>query len=256
MILEHLDDLAIYSATELAAMSSVSKATVSRLYRRLGFENSVAVRDQARDLALERRASGEPGVLADSHAVGLARIPLDAHVERETANLCATFSRLDADGPARAIATAARVVVVGFRNSYPVALHLREQLAQSRPDVVLAPQPGQSLGEELTGLGRGDVVVVVAFRRRPTLVGAMLERLAEEGVPTVLLADESAGHLAALSTHPIICPLETGEDFDSYASVMSVVSVLAGAVLAERGDAGRARVRQIAAAYEELGEVE
>ncbi|SDF41304.1 transcriptional regulator, RpiR family, partial [Blastococcus fimeti] len=36
-LLEHLDDLATYRAAELAALAGVSKATMSRLFRSLGF---------------------------------------------------------------------------------------------------------------------------------------------------------------------------------------------------------------------------
>ena len=55
-ILDHLGDLASYTATELAQHSGVSKATVSRLFRRLGFSNSQEVREHARAL----RSSGVP----------------------------------------------------------------------------------------------------------------------------------------------------------------------------------------------------
>ncbi|WP_035330179.1 MurR/RpiR family transcriptional regulator, partial [Dickeya solani] len=36
-IFDHLDDLISYNSAELARLSGVSKATVSRLFRRLGY---------------------------------------------------------------------------------------------------------------------------------------------------------------------------------------------------------------------------
>ncbi|MCA1772395.1 MAG: LacI family DNA-binding transcriptional regulator, partial [Halomonas sp.] len=38
-ILDHFDDLAVYSAADLARLTGVSKSTVSRLFKRLGFES-------------------------------------------------------------------------------------------------------------------------------------------------------------------------------------------------------------------------
>ncbi len=39
-----------------------------------------------------------------------------------------------------------------MRNAYPAALHLRQQLLQARGQVLVLPQPGQSLSEELVDL--------------------------------------------------------------------------------------------------------
>lgn len=70
-ILDHLSDLAVYSGTELAQRSGVSKATVSRLFRRLGFENAQEVREHARSL----RSSGVPvGGIAPAHPLICRRI--------------------------------------------------------------------------------------------------------------------------------------------------------------------------------------
>jgi DNA-binding MurR/RpiR family transcriptional regulator len=77
------------------------------------------------------------------------------------------------------------VLVIGFRNSYPVALHLRQQLAQASDAVELAPLPGQSIGEDPASLGPDDVVLIVGFRRRPetfariVAIGAAHESLDE-----------------------------------------------------------------------------
>ncbi len=39
---------------------------------------------------------------------------------------------------------ARRIVVIGMRNAYPAALHLRQQLLQARGQVLVLPQPGQT----------------------------------------------------------------------------------------------------------------
>ncbi|BBI52949.1 hypothetical protein HORIV_53700 [Vreelandella olivaria] len=49
-ILDHFDDLAVYSAADLARLTGVSKSTVSRLFKRLGFESYRTVKDHARQL--------------------------------------------------------------------------------------------------------------------------------------------------------------------------------------------------------------
>ncbi|WP_249028220.1 MurR/RpiR family transcriptional regulator [Rathayibacter tritici] len=249
-ILDHLGDLAVYTATELAQHSGVSKATVSRLFRRLGFSNSQEVREHARAL----RSSGVPVGPAQRHGD-----PLIAHLESERANL-ARLAGAVGDGrleeAVRLVAGAREVVVIGLRNSYPVALHLRQQLAQARGRVRIAPQPGQSLGEELAGLGAEDVVVLVGFRRRPASFAGLVETLAARAVPVVLLADPPARRYAEQARVWLECPVDSGTAFDSYAAAMSAVALLASGVLGAAPRESRERIAGISTAYAELAELE
>lgn len=242
---DNLADLAVYNATEVARLSGVSKATVSRLYRRLGFDTAEDLRDHVRAV----RATGTP--LASDEPTNFA-----AHLEHEIANLRASLAGLDLSAPSAAIAAAHTVVVVGFRNSYPVALHLRQQLAQARDGVVMAPQPGQSLGEEIATLGPDDVVIVVGFRRRPQSFGQLMEHLAASPAQIILLTDNGGRRSERAADYLLTCPVDSVTAFDSYASAFSVVSVLAAAVLSHNLTAGRARIAAIGRTYDGLDELE
>lgn len=238
---DHLADLAVYNATEVARLSGVSKATVSRLYRRLGFENADDLRDHVRSL----RAAGAP-LATDAPA------SFTAHLDRELANLRAALAGLDLAPAATLVAGARRVVVVGFRNSYPMALHLRQQLAQAREAVVLAPLPGQSIGEELAALSSDDVVVLVGFRRRPRGFARVLALVEASEASSVVLTDSSR-----LRGDVVIeVPVDSVTAFDSYAAAASVISLLAAAVLGADLTGGRARIAAIGGAYRDLDELE
>jgi len=248
VLLAHLDDLAIYRAAELAELAGVSKATMSRLFRHLGFDDFTEVRDHLRTL----RSHGVPVALEGAPS-------LAAHLEHEVANLQKALAGLEDGGldtAAKLLAEAQRVVVVGLRSSYPIAMHLRQSLSQGRPGVTLAPQPGQSLSEELIGLGKQDAAVVVAFRRRPDNIEGLLEILRNSGTPTILLADPTARTLATGAAVWLQCPLATDLAFDSYAVAMSVVALLADRVVDLTGRPGQLRATGIDASYRSLGEIE
>ena len=244
-LLEHLDDLAIYRSAELAELAGVSKATMSRLFRRLGFADFDEVRDHLRAL----RAAGEPGRVDGTPS-------LLAHAAQEAEAVRTALDSAVLPEVVSCLAAARTVLVVGWRNSHPVALHLRQQLTQARPGVVLAPLPGQVLGEELAGLGPDDAVVAVGFRRRPAGFGAFLAEAAATGATVVLLADGTARGHASRAAYWLECPVASTLAFDSYAAAMSLVGVLADGVLSELGRAGRSRVADVAARYERLAEVE
>ncbi|WP_411698319.1 MurR/RpiR family transcriptional regulator, partial [Conyzicola sp.] len=191
------------------------------------------------------RASGTP--LASDAPTSYTQ-----HLDRELANLRSVLAGLDLTPAASLIAGARRVLVVGFRNSYPMALHLRQQLAQARDGVQLAPLPGQSIGEELAALGADDVVVLVGFRRRPRGFSRVLALVESSEARSVLLTD--APRLGADIV--IECPVDSVTAFDSYAAAASVISLLAAGVLAADLAAGRSRIATIGDAYRELDELE
>lgn len=242
---DHLADLAVYNATEVAHLSGVSKATISRLYRRLGFENADELRDHVRAL----RSTGEPVATA-------LPATLVAQVEREAANLREALAAIDLGAAARTIAAARRVVVIGFRNSYPLALHLRQQLAQARDGVEVAPAPGQSVGEDLAGLRNDDVVILIGFRRRPESFARLAAAVADAPATVVLLTDPSGQGYRHHADHMLVIRVDSLTAFDSYAAAASVVSLLASAVLAENLREGRQRIAAIGSLYGELDELE
>lgn len=244
-LLTHLDDLATYRAAELASLAGVSKATMSRLFRSLGFADFDEVRDHMRAL----RTAGEPRRTEGTPS-------LAGHVASEAEAIRHLLETVPIDAAVTLLADARRVLVVGWRNSYPVALHLREQLAQIRPSVTIGPQPGQTVGEELAGLGVDDVVVAVGFRRRPAGFGAFVGDAVRSGAGVIVMADPTGATHLRRARVALECPVQSALAFDSYAAAMSLVSVLADGVLERRGRAGRERASAIASAYDRLAEIE
>lgn len=246
------DDIALYSSAELARLAGVSKATVSRLYRRLGFSGSREVRDLVR----AQRGAGVPVDVEPGRGIDDR---LAAQYRSDVENLTRFYESLDhgdVTAVAARIASAPRVLVVGHRSGFPLALHLRQQLAQARDGVRLAPGPGQSMGEELEGIEEGDLVVLIGFQRRASGFPRLLDGIAASPAEGLLVTDPSGHRFAGLLDWTIEVPVASPSPFDSYAAAASLVSVLAGAVLAAAGEAGAARVTAIGERYAQLGELE
>ncbi|WP_025121779.1 MULTISPECIES: MurR/RpiR family transcriptional regulator [unclassified Serratia (in: enterobacteria)] len=252
-IFDHFADLIGYNSAELARLSGVSKATVSRLFKRLGYASYRAMRDELRTL----RQSGMP--LTDSRDAVQGNTLLARHYQQEMANLTHWVQQIDAAQFGAVIAAmgqSRRLVLLGMRNSYPVAMHLRQQLMQVREQVLLIPQPGQTLAEELVDLGPQDMVVVVAFRRRPRLVREVLQQLQIQQVPTLLICEPQAQALIPLASWHLMAPLDSVSAFDSYSSAMSLASLLSNALLHDRLSQGRQRIHQVADLFSDLEELE
>ena len=252
-VFDHFDDLISYNSAELARLSGVSKATVSRLFRRLGYEKYKDMRDELRTL----RQSGMP--LTDNRDAVQGNTLLARHYKQEMANLTQWINRIDSQqlsDVVAALGSAKRVFIVGMRNAYPVALHLRQQLLQARAHVVLLPQPGQTLGEELVDITPDDMVVVMAFRRRPRLLRPLMQQLQQRDIPLLALSEPQAQGIQGVARWQLCAPLDSVSAFDSYASAMSLVNLLANALLHETLSQGRQRIHQIADLYQHLDELE
>lgn len=254
-ILDHFDDLAVYSATDLARLTGVSKSTVSRLFKRLGFESYRTVKAHARQL----RNLGVPLVIDADAMQEDSGVSFQRHMQREQENLqrcigaigTADFSTIVSE-----LSDAQQVVVIGFRNSYPLALHFRQQLIQARANVRMAPQPNQSLAEDIVDLTEHDVVVVFGFRRRPAVFEELMNLLQRSPAKVVMIADPTAVGLAPRVTWYLETPLESLSAFDSYAAANSLICLIANAVLHERLSEGRERIGMISEHYRELDELE
>ncbi|KAB8311426.1 MurR/RpiR family transcriptional regulator [Rouxiella chamberiensis] len=252
-IFASIDDLMSYNSAELARLSGVSKATVSRLFKRLGYPSYRDMRDEMRTL----RQSGMP--LTDSRDAVQGNTLLSRHYKQEMANLTQWINQIDSAQFGELIAAlsqARQVRLLGFRNSYPVALHLRQQLIQVRAGVMMMPQPGQTLAEELVDLTAQDVVIFVAFRRRPRMAKEILTQLQSAGVPVLLICEPQAQTLTPLATWHLAAPLDSVSAFDSYSSAMSLANLLSNALLHDMLASGRQRIHQISDMYNALDELE
>ncbi|NGX87222.1 MurR/RpiR family transcriptional regulator [Rahnella sp. Lac-M11] len=252
-IFASIDDLMSYNSAELARLSGVSKATVSRLFKRLGYPSYRDMRDEMRTL----RQSGMP--LTDSRDAVQGNTLLSRHYKQEMANLTQWINQIDSaqfGALISALSQARQVRLLGFRNSYPVALHLRQQLIQVRAGVLMMPQPGQTLAEELVDLTAQDVVIFVAFRRRPRMAKEILTQLQSAGVPVLLICEPQAQTLTPLATWHLAAPLDSVSAFDSYSSAMSLANLLSNALLHDMLASGRQRIHQISDMYNALDELE
>lgn len=251
ILLEMRGESAAYSATELAGRAGVSKATATRLVRRLGFDDFQQMRQRIR----EETKTGSP--LAAFSDAREHKGSLGAHLGHEIACLTRTVEAIE---PGRAryavdiLATAGRLWVVGFRNSYALALYARELLVQVKPDVRLLPLPGQTVAEEISAVTAGDAVLAVAFRRRPPVLARMLRAAVDAQARVVLLGDPSLGDLDRLASVTFRCSSRGSSLFDSYVAPLSLLNYLCSEVAVALGEAAQARLRLTEQLHEEFGD--
>lgn len=245
-------ELASYSASELAALAQVSNATVSRFVKRLGYENY----EEARRHAREEKQTGSRLFLSTSTDAASAQ-SLGAHVAQGIANIESTFANItDAqiDAAADAMLATRKIWVLGFRSSHPFAEYLQWQMTQVVENIVAIPGGGQTLGEHLVSVTRGDVAVVFGMRRRIARMDMILAAIEKSGAQVLYITDEGVPHRQSAAWHFRCQTLAPGPLFN-HVAVMAICHLLATRAIERAGAAGRTRLRGIEAFGDALEEL-
>lgn len=232
------------SVAEIANETNTSKATVSRFFRQLGYDSH----QDARQAMLSKRATGYP----IAHSADTSN-----YLNAELHNLESTFGPIEEsqlDSLAKTISEAKRVVLIGYRNNYSLALTFRQQLKQMRPHVHLYPVPGQTLSEDLIDIDEQDLVILFGMRRRPTFFSRLIDQLSSRNV--FLITDPSGQIYNQKVSHLLVCQLGQQQAFDSYAAPMALIATLSNKVYSVLGETGQLRTAAISDMYEELGELD
>jgi DNA-binding MurR/RpiR family transcriptional regulator len=231
------------SLTEIAQQTGISKSTISRFFRQIGYQSHQDMRQQL----LQARAKGYPVFQsADLHEL----------VKKEQAQIHHAIDQFDLEQIEKVVQRlekAARIILIGYRNSYPIALHMREQLLQIRGGVDVLPLPGQTLSEELAQLPQDNLIFVIGFRRRPRLLVDVLKALPEE--QTILLSDPSGGNLSQYVGMTLYADMGSEAGLDSYSAPFSLVSLICNRLMHYVGSSSKQRISSISTLYQDLQEL-
>jgi DNA-binding MurR/RpiR family transcriptional regulator len=145
---------------------------------------------------------------------------------------------------AKAVLGARRVWLVGFRHSYFLAAYLHWQLDHVRGDVLLLPRGGNTLGESIVDVGKGDVVVTIALRRRPHALGRLLATMQNAGARLALIGDFNLADDYG-ADWVLRCDTRTATPVDNHAVVLAVGQLLLDRIIARSGKRAAQRFSRI-----------
>jgi DNA-binding MurR/RpiR family transcriptional regulator len=253
VLLARETELLAYSATELAALAGVSKASTARFFKRLGFADFQAFRQQ------QRHGAAQSSPLSRLAQQGIRPSPLQQHLAQDVQALQAlesSVSEAAVQQAAKLLADAGRVWVLGYRNGFVAASYARALLTQVRTDVHLLSDGAIEAAELLAEVRAGDVLLAMDFRRRTRRLAHVVAIACETGAALVLLSDARVSKLAARAQALLVCPVQDGAIFDSYVTAISLINYLASATLAQLPRRARTHMAAIEQVHARLADLE
>lgn len=253
VLLDNQSLVETHTATELAALAGVSKATAARFFRTLGYTDFEEVRLQAR----EERNRKEPYARFEARAepVSLGRTISD-HLELELRNLSRSFEELRSDllpQVATMLMGAPRLWLLGFGDEYGIARLGRSLFTRLRHEVHQIEGTGQDWASELAMTGPRDVLILLTFEPRPKLLPALLAHARTTRMQVITITDH--GHAAQaqrFSDVVLPCHIASYGLLPTHATMLSMLRLMAVACVGQNPAAVSQRIATLDAINEEL----
>ncbi|HEX2530170.1 MAG TPA: MurR/RpiR family transcriptional regulator [Burkholderiaceae bacterium] len=256
VIVAHQKNLASYSATELAQLAGVSKASAARYFKRLGYQDF----NEFRSVIRARVSSESPLFGLDRITQAGDRHPgFTGHVENDIRNLASTLERLGSKDLNKALALlkhARRIWVVGYRNGYATAFYAHALFSHAQADVTLINEVASKSADVLADLEQRDVLFAVDFRRRTRLLPKVVRVAREAGASVVLLTYAPLSEVASLANVVLPCSTHGMTIFDSYVAAMSIVNYLGTELVTGAQASARKRMQRIERIHELLEDLD
>ncbi|MEU6351384.1 MurR/RpiR family transcriptional regulator [Streptomyces sp. NPDC047072] len=249
-LIEHINEAAFLSITDLAERVGVSQPSVTRFASAVGFSGYPALRERLQAIALSSLAGGPH---ADEESRGNE---LQAAVDAEIENL--ENLRRDFGDPAQVVDTGRRLsestplTILGLRISASLAEYFAYAARRIHPDVRLVTRGGSVAYDALLQSREAGGTWVLAFsmprHAQETLTAIRVARSA--GLKVALVTDLTLGPVA--DEADVVLTTGTGSRlvFDSYAAP----GVLAAALLQAMTDADPERTQARLEEYEQISD--
>ena len=256
LLIERQDVVNTHSATELAAMANISKATAARFFRSLGYADFDEVKTQAR----EERNRTEPYQYSVAASVQLAHgRAIGEHLELDLMNLRRTFEEMRSDKLADAaslIANAPNVWFLGMGLEDGLARQARLMFARLRPNVRLLGTHDGAWAEDLAMTGPKDVLVLITLAPQPRMLTSVIDYARTSHMNIITITDHALlGHSQRLSKIVLPCHVASYTSVPSYTAVISVLRLLSISYSSREHESTSQRMQIIDEIHEELGDL-
>jgi len=228
-LVDHIAELPLLSAHEVAHASHCSPATVVRFAQALGYsgypELQRAVRAAQRP-TLPPRRSGQLGLFTGRD--GLENLFAADHLALDDA-----LSRLGQDGIAPLAASLADrtpIILAGEGHARPVLALLEERIERAGRHVMVIDRLEPRHRARLSNLPRTAGVLAVAVGRETTVADAALTAARSETLPAVSLVDSSLSPIARATVSLVVPADERGGGAPGLVAFVAVAQALADAL--------------------------
>jgi DNA-binding MurR/RpiR family transcriptional regulator len=254
-VLDHPQEVALYSLRNLAERAGVAPATLSRLARAVGCEDYEAFREGyrrkltgkhffERAIRIQTDDQGKDDVMV-GQAQALAT-NIEAFIAEDSDGASATAAEL--------LLAAERVYVLGMMSSFSLAAYAHYVARMALPDWSLLGRTGESLSDGLQEIGPKDALL--AFSSEPYCRGTVesCRQARAIGASVVVITDRRSGPLARQADAALVVSSDSPSFFPSASAQMAVLEGLLATIMRKAGPDAVARLESMERSRWDFGE--
>ncbi len=254
-VLDHIDDVAFLSITELAERIGVSEATLVRFAKELGFSGYPDLKDNLQErlkdeVASSRKIESIMSELQETESTVKQVLGSQiTHLKR----VIESVSDEDLDLCARWIAKAGTIYLYGDGVASVPVDSMAFWLTRFGMKVYKIEYGGRRLFDRACTIELDDAVVVFAFGRDYADVAMLFDWARRRSAKTILITDVPYTHMASLADKVIVFERGPMDIFSSMAIPVAVADALVVAVTRHKGETALEAVRNLEALRERYG---
>jgi len=231
-ILSHDDESIFLNVEDLAKKVDVSEATVVRLSKALGFKGFPEFQRELRllfknKLTTTSRLQKTVKKVTSVGDVLVKVLQTDIHNIEETLK---QIPAMEFKKFVKAIDSAQRIIIVGLRSAYSLAIFLGIALEFLQKNVwVIQPGIGD-MWDRLLGLEKGDLVIGISFPRYTKQTVEVLRFAKERGNKTMAITDSLISPLAQYADHVLTARYQMDSFVESFTAPLSLINAIVTAL--------------------------
>jgi len=217
---------------DLAKKVNVSQATVVRLSRALGFKGFPEFQQEIR-LRFRNKLTTTSRLQRTVDKVRNERDVLIKVLQTDIDNIAETLKQTSMEEFSQFVKTidsAKRIVIIGLRSVYSLAIFFGIALEFLQKNVWVV-QPGiGDMWDRLMGLKKGDVVIGISFPRYTQQTVKVLHFAKQKGIKTLAITDSPISPLAQYADHVLTAQYRMDSFIESFTAPFSLINSIVTAL--------------------------
>lgn len=237
-LLHNIRELPFETAASLSKHTGVSPMTVWRFLRTLGYDGVGDLKEELRSNSNWQQLYKQPDPSNNTDAIA-------AHLQAETRALADvhTLARTaEWKSVVELLVSADQVSVASFQHSTFLGLSLAKLLQQVRPRVSFNSGADGAYVDMLLDSTADSCVVLIDVRRYFKQFRTLAKKVAERGIPLVLITDTECYWARELTPHVLV--VQTSWVWHNYSSLASLFSLLVASVI-QKSDEVMTRLSEV-----------
>ena len=250
----NINEAFLLNSFQIAKKANVSEATVTRLISNLGFSNFSEFKKEiaqrvVKDFSTTKRLTDSAEILEAPGSI-FAEI-LNGDIEN-ISTLRATISDQLFHKAVKKLCSARSIYVLGLRSSFALAFYLAFDLRFFLDKIILLKPGIGDIPEQVLGVRKDDVLVVISFRRYTRESFDIAEKIKKKEASVIAITNSELSPIAKLADVPLITSTKIPTYIESYTAPMSLINALITSIALRKKDKAISALNKLENTFEEF----